>query len=138
MVIASLAPLLSSPAHHVSRHSSSTQQPLDFCAVFQSKMASEEPGADAEIHPNEVDAAISPKLAEDEKTKPSSISKESLAQAYDVEASSTDDGNVVVSTAEEIVTKVIHVDDDPSLNPWTFRMFFLGTYRQVQHCARRK
>lgn len=96
-------------------------------------MASEGPGADAEIHPTEVDAAISPKLAEDEKTKPSSISKESLAQAYDVEASSNDDDNVVVSTAEEIVTKVIHVEDDPTLNPWTFRMFFLGVYRQEQH-----
>ncbi|KAF7718427.1 Uncharacterized protein PECH_005906 [Penicillium ucsense] len=28
--------------------------------------------------------------------------------------------------AEEIVTHVIHVDDDPSLSPWTFRMFFIG------------
>ncbi len=28
--------------------------------------------------------------------------------------------------AGEIVTHVIHVDDDPSLSPWTFRMFFIG------------
>ena len=33
-----------------------------------------------------------------------------------------------VSTAEDLVTQVIHVEDDPSLNPWTFRMFFLGDY----------
>ena len=31
-----------------------------------------------------------------------------------------------VATAEDLVTQVIHVEDDPSLNPWTFRMFFLG------------
>ncbi|KAJ5891674.1 uncharacterized protein N7473_007902 [Penicillium subrubescens] len=28
--------------------------------------------------------------------------------------------------AEEIITHVIHVDDDPTLSPWTFRMFFIG------------
>jgi hypothetical protein len=29
-------------------------------------------------------------------------------------------------TAEDLVTEVIHVTDDPSLNPWTFRVLFLG------------
>lgn len=33
----------------------------------------------------------------------------------------------VVDTAEDLVTRVIAVEDDPSLNPWTFRTFFLGT-----------
>ena len=32
----------------------------------------------------------------------------------------------VVTTAEELVTRVIDVTDDPSLSPWTFRMWFLG------------
>ncbi len=31
-----------------------------------------------------------------------------------------------LDTAEDIVTTVIDVDDDPTLNPWTFRMFFIG------------
>jgi hypothetical protein len=31
-----------------------------------------------------------------------------------------------LETAADIVTQVIHLDDDPSINPWTFRMFFLG------------
>jgi hypothetical protein len=31
-----------------------------------------------------------------------------------------------LDTAEDIVTTVIHVVDDPTLNPWTFRMFFIG------------
>lgn len=29
-------------------------------------------------------------------------------------------------TAEDFVTEVIHARDDPTLNPWTFRTFFLG------------
>lgn len=32
-----------------------------------------------------------------------------------------------VETAKDLVTQVIHVDDNPDLNPYTFRMFFLGT-----------
>ena len=34
-------------------------------------------------------------------------------------------GNIVVETSELAVT-VLHVDDDPTLSPWTFRTFFLG------------
>jgi hypothetical protein len=29
-------------------------------------------------------------------------------------------------TAEDLVTEVIHATDDPTLNPWTFRAWFLG------------
>jgi hypothetical protein len=29
-------------------------------------------------------------------------------------------------TANDLITEVIHVEDDPSLNPWTFRVAFLG------------
>lgn len=35
--------------------------------------------------------------------------------------------SVAVTTAEDLVTRVINVEDDPTLNPWTFRAFFLGT-----------
>jgi len=34
--------------------------------------------------------------------------------------------NVVLQNEREIATHVISVDDDPSLNPWTFRSFFIG------------
>jgi len=37
-----------------------------------------------------------------------------------------------VETNEDLVTRVIHVEDDPTLNPWTFRVFFLGTYTDTQ------
>ncbi|THY02860.1 OPT superfamily oligopeptide transporter [Aureobasidium pullulans] len=32
----------------------------------------------------------------------------------------------IVETAEDIVNQVLSVEDDPTLNPWTFRMLFLG------------
>ena len=32
----------------------------------------------------------------------------------------------VLSNERDIATHVISVDDDPTLNPWTFRSFFLG------------
>lgn len=32
----------------------------------------------------------------------------------------------VMKDAEDLVTNVIHCEDDPTINPWTFRMFFLG------------
>lgn len=31
-----------------------------------------------------------------------------------------------VENAMDLVTEVLHVDDDTSLDPWTFRMWFLG------------
>ncbi len=47
------------------------------------------------------------------------------AYTYDEERSG-DEGRIQLETAEDIVTKVIDLEDDPTLNPWTFRMFFLG------------
>ncbi len=32
----------------------------------------------------------------------------------------------VLSDAKDLLTHVIHVDDDPTLSPWTFRAFFIG------------
>jgi len=32
----------------------------------------------------------------------------------------------ILSNERDIATYVISVDDDPTLNPWTFRSFFLG------------
>lgn len=34
----------------------------------------------------------------------------------------------LVANMEEIALKALHVDDDPMLNPWTFRVFFLGLH----------
>ncbi|KAH6672407.1 OPT oligopeptide transporter protein-domain-containing protein [Halenospora varia] len=32
----------------------------------------------------------------------------------------------VLSDAKDVLTHILHVDDDPSLSPWTIRAFFLG------------
>ena len=32
----------------------------------------------------------------------------------------------VITDAKELVTHVLHVDDDPSLSPWTFRSLLIG------------
>lgn len=47
----------------------------------------------------------------------------------DVEATSLpidDASDIILYSEREIATHVISVDDDPCLNPWTFRAFFLG------------
>lgn len=36
-----------------------------------------------------------------------------------------------VESAKDLVTQVLHVEDDPSLNPYTFRVFFLGKLCQI-------
>jgi hypothetical protein len=36
----------------------------------------------------------------------------------------------VEARMEDIALTALHVDDDPTLNPWTFRMWFLGMYLQ--------
>ena len=33
------------------------------------------------------------------------------------------------TTAADLTTEVIHASDDPTLNPWTFRTWFLGGYK---------
>jgi hypothetical protein len=43
---------------------------------------------------------------------------------YDPEAE--EHYNSPAETAEDLVTEVIHATDDPTLNPWTFRTWFLG------------
>jgi hypothetical protein len=35
------------------------------------------------------------------------------------------------SSPEDIVKQVLSLDDDPTLNPWTFRMWFIGTCLSV-------
>ncbi|KAI0306821.1 OPT oligopeptide transporter protein-domain-containing protein [Multifurca ochricompacta] len=44
----------------------------------------------------------------------------------DVESASGSDTTKVLHNERDIATNVIPVEDDPSLNPWTFRSFFIG------------
>ena len=60
----------------------------------------------------------------------SSAIDEKLSYKKDIESQSASDDESeeaeVIHDARELVTHVISVEDDPSLNPWTFRSFFIG------------
>jgi hypothetical protein len=45
--------------------------------------------------------------------------------------------SVILATTEDLTTQVIGLEDDPTLNPWTFRTFFLGTYNLKLHNSSR-
>jgi hypothetical protein len=83
------------------------------------KMSLEEPQTKVErsvvepVYPNQMtdDLSISPAL------------KSPIP--YDPE--SEEHYNAPAETAEDLITEVIHATDDQTLNPWTFRTWFLGT-----------
>ncbi|MCJ1312805.1 hypothetical protein MMC25_006481 [Agyrium rufum] len=56
--------------------------------------------------------------------KDPAVFSEDVAPAYDVERGEHDPAPI--TSAKDLVTNILHVDDDPTLNPWTFRMWFLG------------
>lgn len=45
---------------------------------------------------------------------------------YGVEEDGSEHYNAPVQSAKDLITEVIHARDDPTLNPWTFRVWFLG------------
>jgi hypothetical protein len=53
-------------------------------------------------------------------------STDPVPPSYDDIEHNDDKDHVHADTAEELVTNVLHVDDDPSLSPWTVRTVFLG------------
>lgn len=40
----------------------------------------------------------------------------------------TSEASTDIFQAADVVTHVLHVDDDPTLSPWTFRAFFIGMH----------
>lgn len=65
-------------------------------------------------------------------SKPSSLKEKDAIYAEALAADSDLEGQekeIHLDTAADLVTQVIDLDDDPSLNPWTFRMFFIGSCR---------
>lgn len=53
-------------------------------------------------------------------------STDPVPPSYDDIEDNQDKDRVHADTAEQLVTNVLHVDDDPSLSPWTIRTVFLG------------
>ena len=61
-------------------------------------------------------------------SRPASDSEGNSVYVYEKDNMVCDDtGRIVVETSELAIT-ALHVDDDRSLSPWTFRTFFLGMY----------
>ena len=55
------------------------------------------------------------------------FSVKDFEKTIDGMSSSDGDSDVgILSDARELVTHVISIEDDPSLNPWTFRTLILG------------
>jgi hypothetical protein len=42
--------------------------------------------------------------------------------------------STIVATAEDLITTVIDLEDDPTQNPWTFRVFFIGKRHWTRLC----
>ena len=53
---------------------------------------------------------------------------ESIVHQHDAEFAAAGTPRPSVDTAGDLVTQVLAVEDDPSLNPWTFRFWFLGMH----------
>ena len=68
--------------------------------------------------------AAEPSLSNEKKADFGTLEKVHYSTT-DVESTTKTD-TAVLQTERDIVTHVISVCDDPSLNPWTFRSFFLG------------
>jgi len=58
----------------------------------------------------------------------STSDEKSFDRKGDIETATLDTSSddAILSNERDIATHVISVDDDPTLNPWTFRAFFLG------------
>ncbi|OJA14695.1 hypothetical protein AZE42_09982 [Rhizopogon vesiculosus] len=69
-----------------------------------------------------------PEVAAPEKAL-STTDEKLFGRQGDIETATVDadsDEATVLSNERDIATHVISVDDDPTLNPWTFRAFFIG------------
>jgi hypothetical protein len=70
-------------------------------------------------------AAVPPPFSETRVDSDTS-EKNPLYSKIDEESTTGTDTTGVLQNERDIVTHVISVEDDPSLNPWTFRSFFIG------------
>ena len=71
-----------------------------------------------------------PQILDDTKEKYTDAEPEYIPPPYDGEHDRK--ASVAVETAEDLVTRVIDVEDDPTMNVWTFRMWFLGRSRYAR------
>jgi hypothetical protein len=56
----------------------------------------------------------------------STMEKQTVPAYADVDAD--EQFTTTVQSPKDIVTEVLTADDDPTINPWTFRTWFIGEY----------
>jgi hypothetical protein len=60
---------------------------------------------------------------------------DSIVKQEAIISTTPDDEGIITTSApsspEDIVKEVLSLADDPTLNPWTFRMWFIGTCLSV-------
>ena len=91
-------------------------------------MATQRPGyarKDTDIHNEERGESTSYELHDKEQTSPE-IHYVSDSPIFDASKEDHFGEAEVLTDAKDVLTHVVHVDDNPSLSPWTFRAFFLG------------
>lgn len=91
-------------------------------------MAPDRPSSPSERQPGEVDHEVAKELGKNHTELSSSTVETSSEKKVPTQVSDFESGETesIVANTEEIALKALHVDDDPTLNPWTFRVFFLG------------
>jgi hypothetical protein len=72
-------------------------------------------------------SAAVPPLSSEKRVDSDTSDMNPLYSKVDVESTTGTDTTGILQNERDIVTHVISVEDDPSLNPWTFRSFFIGT-----------
>jgi hypothetical protein len=71
-------------------------------------------------------SAAVPPLSRERLVDSDTSEKNPFYSKVDVESTTGTDTTSILQNERDIVTHVISVEDDPSLNPWTFRSFFIG------------
>ncbi|KAH8995631.1 OPT oligopeptide transporter protein-domain-containing protein [Lactarius akahatsu] len=70
--------------------------------------------------------ATEPSLSNEKQADFETPEKDPSYSKSDVESTTGTDTTAVLRNERDLVTHIISVHDDPSLNPWTFRSFFIG------------
>lgn len=83
---------------------------------------------------------ISPGLEKDgrdpEKVDPISTVDDTDSE-YDIRKENHFGEVTVIDNAKDLITHVLHVDDDPSASPWTFRAVLIGEYSSEESRGKR-
>lgn len=85
----------------------------------------EAPSQPFDAHSNENESPIVGEMSKEANLEKVATPSESLEDDDSPQAP-------LVATMKDIATRALHLDDDTTLNPWTFRMWFIGKSGCIQ------